>query len=642
MAYRMAEYDVIVIGAGHAGCEAALAAARMGCRTLALTTNLENIALMACNPSVGGPAKGHLVREIDALGGEMARNIDETAIQMRMLNTGKGPAVQALRAQADRRQYQRRMRLSLERQPGLDLKQATVREIVVEGGQVRGVITGTGLEYGARAVVLATGTYLEGRVITGDYSHRAGPSGQLAAVGLSDCLRRLGLELVRFKTGTPPRVDGQTVDYRKMTPQPGDEEPWTFSFVSRRERRDQVPCWLTYTNERTHEVIRRNLHRAPLFSGDIVGVGPRYCPSIEDKIVRFPDKLSHQVFLEPEGLDTAEMYVLGLSTSLPEDVQVEMLRTIPGLEEAQIMRAGYAIEYDCLVPTQLKRSLQVKGFDGLYSAGQINGTSGYEEAAAQGIVAGINAALYVQGREPLVLGRSESYIGVLVDDLATKGTREPYRMLTSRAEFRLLLRQDNADLRLTEKGRAVGLVDDERYRIFCEKREAVARERERIRETVVYPGPKVDEVLEGAGSSALRGPATAESLLRRPEVGYRELAAMGCVPATVLPEVREQVEVEIKYEGYIAKQREQVARMERLENRSIPKDLEYSKLRGLSTEARQKLSAMRPETVGQASRISGVSPADISVLLVHLERYRDGRRPLTGPIGHAGGGDGPG
>lgn len=622
MAYRIGDYDVIVIGAGHAGCEAALAAARMGCRTLVLTTNLENIALMACNPSVGGPAKAHLVREVDALGGEMARNIDETHLQMRMLNTGKGPAVQALRAQADRRQYQRRMRRCLERQPGIDLKQAMVMDIVVEGGLVRGIITKTGLEYGAKAVVLATGTYLEGRVITGDYSHRAGPSGQLPAEGLSDCLKRLGLELVRFKTGTPPRVDGETVDYRKMTPQPGDEEPWTFSFVSARERREQLPCWLTHTNERTHELIRRSLHRAPLFSGDIVGVGPRYCPSIEDKIVRFPDKLSHQVFLEPEGRENAEMYVLGLSTSLPEDVQVEVLRSIPGLEEAQIMRAGYAIEYDCLVPTQLKRSLQVKGIAGLFSGGQINGTSGYEEAAAQGILAGINAALFVQDREPLVLGRSESYIGVLVDDLTTKGTQEPYRMLTSRAEFRLLLRQDNADLRLTEKGRAVGLVDDERYRMFCEKREAIAQERERVRETLVYPGPLVDEVIKGAGSAALRAPVSAESLLRRPEVGYRELAVMGLVPEAVLAEVREQAEVEIKYEGYIAKQREQVARIERLENRPIPPDLEYAVIRGLSTEARQKLAAMRPESVGQAGRISGVSPGDISVLLVYLERHR--------------------
>jgi tRNA uridine 5-carboxymethylaminomethyl modification enzyme len=622
MAYQVGDYDIVVIGAGHAGCEAALAGARMGCRTLVLTTNLENIALMACNPSVGGPAKAHLVCEVDALGGEMARNVDETHIQMRMLNTGKGPAVQALRAQVDRRQYQGRMRRRLELHPRIDLKQAMVKEIVVEGGMVRGIVTRTGLGYGARAVVVATGTYLEGRVITGDYSHQAGPSGQLPAEGLSDCLRRLGLDLVRFKTGTPPRVDGGTVDYRKMVPQPGDEEPWTLSFISTRERREQLPCWLTNTNERTHELIRRNLHRAPLFSGDITGVGPRYCPSIEDKIVRFPDKLSHQVFLEPEGRDTSEMYVLGLSTSLPEDVQVEVLRSIPGLEEAEMMRAGYAIEYDCLVPAQLKRSLQVKGIAGLFSAGQINGTSGYEEAAAQGVLAGINAALFVQGREPLILGRSESYIGVLVDDLTTKGSREPYRMLTSRAEFRLLLRQDNADLRLTEKGRAVGLVDDERYRIFSEKREAIARERERVRETLVYPGPRVDEVMKAAGSASLRSPVSAESLLRRPEIGYRELGEMGYGDGAVAMEVQEQVEVEIQYEGYIAKQRDQVARIERLESRAIPAELEYEAIRGLSTEARQKLGAMGPETVGQASRISGVSPADISVLLVYLERYR--------------------
>ncbi|KRQ85949.1 tRNA uridine 5-carboxymethylaminomethyl modification enzyme MnmG [Caloramator mitchellensis] len=620
--YNAGKYDVVVIGAGHAGCEAALASARLGCKTLIVTLNLDSIALMPCNPAIGGTAKGHLVREVDALGGQMGINIDRTYIQSRMLNTSKGPAVHSLRAQADKKKYQFTMKKTLEEQENLYIKQDEVIGIEVEDGKVKGIKTKNGAFFECSAIVVTTGTYLKGRIFIGEVNYSGGPNGLFPANELSQSLLDLGITLRRFKTGTPARIHKRSVDFSKMIIQPGDENVVPFSFMSGDISREQVPCYLTYTSEKTHEIIRENMHRSPLFTGDIEGVGPRYCPSIEDKVTKFPDKERHQIFIEPEGEDTDELYVQGMSSSLPEDVQIQVYRSIPGLENCEVLRTAYAIEYDCIDPTQLKLSLELKNIEGLFFAGQVNGTSGYEEAAAQGIIAGINAAQKVKGREPLILDRSDAYIGVLIDDLVTKGTNEPYRMMTSRAEYRLLLRQDNADLRLTQKGYEVGLVTEERYQKYLNRKENIEKEIERLKKYVVSPSDENNEVLRNIGSSEIKSGVTLYELLKRPEVTYENIKDLDKERPNLSKDVTEEVEIEIKYEGYIKKQIEQVEQFKKLEQKKIPPYINYEDVPSLRIEAKQKLSKIRPENIGQASRISGVSPADISVLLVYLEQIR--------------------
>ena len=617
-------FDVAVIGAGHAGCEAALAAARLGLRTVIFTVSVDSIALMPCNPNIGGSSKGHLVRELDALGGEMGKNIDRTFLQTKMLNQSKGPAVHSLRAQADKQSYTREMRKILENTQGLVIKQAEVAEICLTDGKVSSVLTASGARYLCRAAILCSGTYLRSRCIYGDVSNPTGPNGLQAANHLSKALIRLGIELVRFKTGTPARIDGRTIDYSKMEEQKGDENIVPFSFTTdpKKIQKEQVSCWLTYTNERTHDIIRINLDRSPLYSGVINGTGPRYCPSIEDKVVRFADKSRHQLFIEPEGLYTNEMYVGGMSSSMPEDVQYEMIHTVPGLEHAEIVRNAYAIEYDCINPRQLKPSLEFKNIPGFFSAGQANGSSGYEEAAAQGLIAGINAAKSVKGEEPLILDRSQAYIGVLIDDLVTKENHEPYRMMTSRAEYRLLLRQDNADLRLTELGYQVGLIDEARYQRLLKKKEQIEAEIQRLEHTSVGGSEKIQLFLDENGSTRIKSGISLAELVRRPELDYWKVQKIDEKHPDLPYDVCEQVNIDIKYEGYIRRQKQQVEQFRKLEGKKIPEDIRYEEVGSLRKEAIQKLEIYRPLSIGQASRISGVSPADISVLLVYLEQKR--------------------
>lgn len=625
MSYEAGSYDVIVIGAGHAGCEAGLAAARAGAKTLMLTINLDMVAFMPCNPSVGGPAKGIVVREIDALGGEMGKNIDKTHIQMRMLNTGKGPAVRALRAQADKFLYQQEMKLTIEKEENLSLVQGMVERLIIEDGKCTGVITQTGATYKAKSVVITTGTFLRGEIIIGELKYSSGPNNQQPSVRLSEHLEELGFDLVRFKTGTPPRVNSDSIDYSKTEIQPGDDVPRAFSYETTAYITDQLPCWLTYTSLQTHQIIDENLHRSPMYSGMIKGTGPRYCPSIEDKVVRFNDKPRHQIFLEPEGRNTREVYVQGLSTSLPEDVQKRMLASIPGLENVQLMRAGYAIEYDAIVPTQLWPTLETKKIENLYTAGQINGTSGYEEAAGQGLMAGLNAALKSLGKEQVILGRSDAYIGVLIDDLVTKGTNEPYRLLTSRAEYRLLLRHDNADLRLTDIGAKVGLIKEDRYVAFNKKKRMIEEEKERLNIVRIKPTLEVQELIASAGGSELKDGIKAADLLKRPEMNYTHIEQIIPSEQPLAEDIKEQVEIQIKYEGYIEKSLQQVERLKKMEDKKIPDNIDYDAINSLATEARQKLKQVRPLTVAQASRISGVNPADVSILLVYLEQGKIAR-----------------
>lgn len=616
------EYDIIVIGAGHAGVEASLAASRMGCKVLLATINIEMLAFLPCNPSIGGSAKGIVVREVDALGGEMAKNIDKSYIQMKMLNTGKGPAVRALRAQADKELYSKEMRKTVENQENLTLRQTIIDEILVEDGKVIGVRTATHQEYGAKAVIVTTGTALRGEIIIGDLKYSSGPNHSLASINLAENLKNLGLEIGRFKTGTPPRVKASSINYEETEIQPGDENPNHFSYNSRDEDylKDQIPCWLTYTNSQSHEIINSNLHRAPMFTGVVKGVGPRYCPSIEDKIVRFADKERHQLFLEPEGRNTEEVYVQGLSTSLPEDVQRDLVHSIKGLENAEMMRTGYAIEYDMVLPHQLRATLETKKISGLFTAGQTNGTSGYEEAAGQGIVAGINAALKIQGKPELILKRSDGYIGVMIDDLVTKGTVEPYRLLTSRAEYRLILRHDNADMRLTEIGREVGLVDDERWARFETKKYQFENEMKRLDSIKLKPVKETNEKVAALGFKPLTDAVTAKEFLRRPEVSYQDVVNfIGPAAEELDDKIIELIETEIKYEGYISKALDQVEKMKRMEEKRIPANIDWDDIDSIATEARQKFKLINPETIGQASRISGVNPADISILMVYLE-----------------------
>ena len=618
MSYKAGKYDVAVIGAGHAGCEAGLAAARLGMKTLIFSISLEAIANMPCNPHIGGSSKGHLVREIDALGGEMGKNIDKTMIQIKMLNTSKGPAVHSLRAQADRKKYQAEMKHTLEKQENLEVKQGEIVKINTQDGRVVSIETDVGAVYEVKTVIVATGTYLKGKIFIGEYSKESGPDGVAAANKLSDCLKEMGIDLVRFKTGTPARINRRSIDFSKMEVQKGDEGIEAFSFENAPKNFEQVDCYLTYTNEKTHNIIKKNLHRSPLYAGMIEGTGPRYCPSIEDKVVRFSDKPRHQAFVEPVGLDTEEMYIQGMSSSLPEDVQIALYHTIPGLEKAEFTRPAYAIEYDCIDPSNLKLSLEYRNIEGLFMAGQINGTSGYEEAACQGLIAGINAARKIKGEEPIILDRTQAYIGVLIDDIVTKGTNEPYRMMTSRAEYRLLLRQDNADLRLTKIGHDVGLISEERYKKFKQKEKNINNEIRRLKELTVKPTPEVNETLKKCNTSELSTGTKMAELLKRTELNYEKLEKIDAERPKLTKQEKEEVEIQIKYEGYIKLQEEQVEKFKKLESKLIPEELDFEQIKGICLEARQKLNKYKPRSIGQASRISGVSPADISVLLVYL------------------------